>query len=88
MQLDDQLIETVRQTLILTLKIATPILASGVVIGLVISIFQSITSIQEQTLTFVPKIIAMILVTVALLAWIVQRLAEFTVEMFSLAPGA
>jgi flagellar biosynthetic protein FliQ len=53
------------------------------VVGLAISLFQSITSIQEQTLTFVPKIVAMLVVAVVLLPWIVQRLIEFTTEMFT-----
>ena len=69
--------------LLITLKIAAPILMAGVVVGLVISLLQSITSIQEQTLAFVPKIAAMMLVAVLLLPWIVQRLVEFTVEMLS-----
>ncbi|HMN40347.1 MAG TPA: flagellar biosynthesis protein FliQ [Phycisphaerales bacterium] len=81
MTYDQQTIELVRETLIIALKIAAPILLAGVVVGLVISIFQAITSIQEQTLTFVPKIIAMILVAVVLIPWIAVRLMEFTVSM-------
>ncbi len=84
MVLDDSIIEIVRQALILALKIAAPILGAGVAIGLLISIFQSVTSIQEQTIVFVPKIFAMIIVTVMLISWIAQRIAEFAVEMFSL----
>lgn len=81
MNYDQQTIELVRETLIIALKIAAPILLAGVVVGLIISIFQAITSIQEQTLTFVPKIIAMILVAVVLIPWIAVRLMEFTVSM-------
>lgn len=66
------------------MKIMLPILAAGIVIGLIISIFQSITSIQEQTLALIPKIFVMVLVTVALLPWIVARMADFAVEMFTL----
>lgn len=84
--IDDSMLDHVRQALILALKIATPILSAGVVIGLIISIFQSITSIQEQTLSFVPKIIGMILVTILLLSWIVGRLGEYTAMMLSLEP--
>jgi flagellar biosynthetic protein FliQ len=80
---DDQTIELVRQTLIVALKIAAPILVAGVVVGLVISIVQAVTSIQEQTLTFVPKIAAMLAVAILLIPWIVVRLVEFTVEMFT-----
>ena len=81
MDYDPQTIELVRETLIIALKIAAPILLAGVVVGLVISIFQAITSIQEQTLTFVPKIVAMLLVAVVLIPWIAVRLMEFTVKM-------
>ncbi len=84
--IDDVMLEHVRQALILALKIAVPILGAGVVIGLTISIFQSITSIQEQTLTFVPKIIGMILVTILLLSWIAARLSEYCAAMFSMEP--
>jgi flagellar biosynthesis protein FliQ len=84
MPLDDATLDLVKQALIVMMKIAFPILASGVVIGLVISIFQSVTSIQEQTLALVPKIFVMTAVTVAMLPWIVNRLAEYAVEMFRL----
>jgi flagellar biosynthetic protein FliQ len=80
---DDALIQTAIDALIITLKIMAPILAAGIVVGLVISILQSITSIQEQTIAFVPKIFAMVLVAVALIPWIVARLIEFTREMFT-----
>ena len=81
MTYDPQTIELVRDTLLIALKIAAPILLAGVVVGLFISIFQAITSIQEQTLTFVPKIVAMLLVAVVLIPWIAVRLMEFTVQM-------
>lgn len=81
MEYDQKTLELVRDTLLIALKIAAPILLAGVVVGLVISIFQAITSIQEQTLTFVPKIVAMLLVVVVLIPWIAVRLMEFTVQM-------
>ncbi|MBL8744968.1 MAG: flagellar biosynthetic protein FliQ [Phycisphaerae bacterium] len=84
MPIDDATLDLVKQSLIIMMKIAFPILAAGVVIGLIISIFQSVTSIQEQTLALVPKIFVMTAVTVAMLPWIAARLAEFAVEMFRL----
>lgn len=81
MEYDQKTLELVRDTLLIALKIAAPILLAGVVVGLVISIFQAITSIQEQTLTFVPKIVAMLLVVVVLIPWIAVRLMEFTVQV-------
>ena len=83
MNYDQQTVEIVRDTLLIALKIAAPILLAGVAVGLVISIFQAVTSIQEQTLTFVPKIIVMVLVAIVLIPWIVVRLLEFTVEMLT-----
>lgn len=83
MYYDDNIIDLVREMLIIVLKIAGPILLAGIAVGLTISLFQSITSIQEQTLTFVPKIVAMLVVAVVLLPWIIQRLIEFTLAMFS-----
>lgn len=81
--MDTQLVDTVRDALIVTMKISLPILAAGVVVGLFISIIQSVTSIQEQTLTFVPKILVMLIVAVLLIPWIVQRLMEFAALMFT-----
>lgn len=83
MYYDDSIIDMVREMLLMTLKISAPLLLAGIAVGLVISLFQSITSIQEQTLTVVPKIAAMVLVAVVLLPWIVHRLVEFTMEMFA-----
>lgn len=84
MPIDDATLDLVKNALIIVMKISFPILAAGVIIGLVISIFQSVTSIQEQTLSLVPKIFVMVIVTVALLPWIVARLVEFAAEMFIL----
>ncbi len=81
---DESAVFLVRDTLILVLKIAAPILLAGVTIGLLISLFQSVTSIQDQTLTFVPKITVMVVVAALLLPWIIGRLVEYTAEMFRL----
>ena len=81
---DDSMLNTVREALIITLKISGPILAAGLVIGLIISIFQAVTSIQDQALAFVPKIVVMMIVSIVMLGWIVQRLITFTAQMFTL----
>jgi flagellar biosynthesis protein FliQ len=75
-------VELVRLSLLEALIIALPILGAGLLIGLVISLFQAVTQIQEQTLVFVPKIITMLIVAIVLLGWIVVRMMEFAVEMF------
>jgi flagellar biosynthetic protein FliQ len=81
---DSNSVELIRETLIVTLKIAVPLLLVGMVIGLLISLIQSITSIQDQTLTFVPKIVGVILVAIMLLPWIIGGILVFTSEMFQL----
>ena len=84
MHYDESVVQIVRDTLIIVLKIAGPMLLAGMVIGLIISLIQSVTSIQDQTLTFVPKIVGMMVVAVLLLPWIVMRLVEFSAEMLKL----
>ncbi len=83
MYADETLLDMVRQALWLAVVVSAPILGAGVLVGLLISIFQSVTSIQEQTLTFVPKILVMIGVSIALMAWIVDRLVAFTSQMMT-----
>jgi flagellar biosynthesis protein FliQ len=85
MHYDDSAIELVRTALIITLKIAAPILLAGIAVGLVVSILQSVTSIQDQTLAFVPKIVVMVLAAVVLIPWIAQRLIEYAADLFSLS---
>lgn len=86
MHFDEQAVDLVRDMLIVTLKISLPILLAGLVIGVIISLFQAITSIQDQTLAFVPKIVAMIVVAAILLPWIVARLIEYSRILFTMAP--
>ena len=84
MTLDETLVDAVRLALLTAIKISAPMLVAGVAIGLIISVFQSITSIQDQTLTFVPKIFGMIAVAVLLLAWLAAKVIAFAAEMFDL----
>jgi flagellar biosynthetic protein FliQ len=76
-------VETVRMALMEALVLALPILGAGLVIGLIISLFQAVTQIQEQTLVFVPKIVVMLLVAVVLLSWLTVRMSDFAIHMFS-----
>ena len=66
-----------------TLKIGAPILIIGLVVGLVVSIFQATTQIQEQSLHFVPKIAAMLISLLLLGSWMLTVMKEFTLRMFS-----
>ena len=75
-------VDLIRHTLILALIIAAPMLLIGMIVGIIISLFQAVTQIQEQTLTFVPKITAMIVAAVVLMPWIGQRLLDYATAMF------
>ncbi len=66
----------------LTLLVSAPILGAGLVVGLVISLLQAVTQVQEQTLAFVPKIVAMVLVAILLLGWIGSQISVFAERMF------
>ncbi|MEE8404965.1 MAG: flagellar biosynthesis protein FliQ [candidate division Zixibacteria bacterium] len=76
-----------REALMLTLLIAGPMLMFGLVIGLVVSIFQAVTQIQEMTLTFVPKIIGIALALLIFLPWMINKLTDFTRHMIEMIPG-
>ena len=67
----------VREALMLTLLISAPILGIGLLVGLVISLLQAVTQVQEQTLAFVPKIVAMILIAVVLMGWMGTQMSAF-----------
>jgi flagellar biosynthetic protein FliQ len=84
--MDLEAVDVVRDAFILILMISAPILVVGLVVGLVVSILQAVTQIQEQTLVFVPKIIAMIATIIALLSWITVKMMEFSAEMFAWSP--
>jgi flagellar biosynthetic protein FliQ len=78
-------LELVRQTLMLAMVVSAPMLIIGLVVGVIISLFQAVTQIQEQTLTFVPKIASMIAAAIVLMPWIGHRLLEYTATMFQLS---
>ncbi len=82
--IDDLALQMIRDALYVVLLIATPLLLVGMVLGLVISLIQSVTSIQDQTLTFVPKIISLLVVLLLLLPWIFVTLGDFAKEMMRL----
>ncbi len=75
-----------REALILTVMIAGPMLLFGLIVGLVISIFQAVTQINEMTLTFVPKILAMALALLIFLPWMISMATDFTRHLFEMIP--
>ena len=66
--------------------LAAPILLTAMVIGLAVSLFQSVTSIQEQTLTFVPKVLAIVALLILLMPWMLRTLVEFAAGMIGRMP--
>lgn len=84
---DTDVIEIAMQTMMVALKLSAPILLSALIVGFAVSLFQSMTQIQEFTLAFVPKLIA---VGVALLVsgnWMLHTLVVFTEDLFALIPS-
>lgn len=73
--------DLVRQTLLMALLVASPMLGIGLIVGVAISLVQAVTQIQEQTLSFVPKIIAMVGAMILLMPWIGHRLMTFTMAL-------
>ena len=75
-----------REALTVTLLVASPMLLFGLVIGLIISIFQAVTQINEMTLTIVPKIVAVAVSLLIFLPWMINLLTDFTRHMFAMIP--
>jgi flagellar biosynthetic protein FliQ len=80
----EQAIDLLRDAMLVTLLIIGPILAIGMVVGLLISLTQAVTQIQEQTLAFVPKIFAMAIAVVFVMPWMFQRLLEYSRHLFTM----
>ncbi len=78
------IIQLTYNTLIVTLKVSAPLLFFSLITGLIISILQTTTSIQEQTLTFVPKLLAVFLVILFFSSFMIHTLVDFTTELFNL----
>ncbi|MBI1369527.1 MAG: flagellar biosynthesis protein FliQ [Planctomycetes bacterium] len=79
----EQATAILRESMLVALMISGPILAVGLIIGLIISLFQAVTQIQEQTLTFVPKIVAMAVTVILLVPWMGVKMIEFSQHMFA-----
>jgi flagellar biosynthetic protein FliQ len=83
----DQAAELTRNAVALVLMLGAPIMLMAILVGLVISILQAVTQLQDQTLSFVPKIIAMALAGLVLLPWMMHRMVEYATEMFNNIPS-
>ena len=79
----DEVTAIASSALYLVIKVSAPVLLVSLIVGLIISIFQTVTSIQEQTLTFVPKLIAIFIVIILCGHWIINNVVSFFVELMT-----
>lgn len=75
-----------RDALSVALLVGAPVLLAGVVVGLVISLFQALTQIQDQTIAFVPKIVAMAVILVICLPWLLQQMMTYSEDLIRNIP--
>ncbi len=80
---EGQVMDISRQAIYTIILTAAPLLLTSLIVGLIISIFQTVTSIQEQTLTFVPKILAVFAVMLLVGAWMLNNMSDFMVQLWS-----
>jgi flagellar biosynthetic protein FliQ len=88
---DSAAIDITKEMVLLTIVLSLPILATALVVGLAVSIFQAVTQVNEMTLTFVPKVVIVGLVTLILTPWMVNLLVEYSqdiIHMMGDAPRA
>jgi flagellar biosynthetic protein FliQ len=79
--------ELIRQAVMLTLITAAPLLLSALTVGLLVTLIQAVTQLQEQTLTFLPKLVTMAGIFVLVLPWLLRRLTEFLVVALQSLPS-
>jgi len=84
---DSGVLELTQRSVMLALMICAPILGFGLVVGLIVSVFQAATQIQEMTLTFVPKMIAVAAAIVLFGPWMLRMMVTFTEKLFLSLPG-
>ncbi len=82
-----EIIEVVRQSIIVTMQISAPVMLIGLVVGVVVALFQALTQIQEMTLVFVPKMMAIFIALFALLPFMTNTLIAFTQELMDKVVG-
>lgn len=80
-------VELMNRAVMMALMIAAPLLITALVIGVVVSLVQALTQIQEQTLTFIPKLVGVAVVMLLTLPWMVRQLVEYLVGILDLLPS-
>lgn len=80
--MEQLIIDLARDALLTVIKVSAPMLLMGLVVGLIVSIFQTVTSIQEQTLAFIPKILAIFVSTLIFGPWMLTTMLEFMSNLY------
>ena len=83
----DVVISLAMEAMQLAMKVALPLLLAGLVVGLIVSVFQAVTQIQEQTLAFIPKILAVAAVVVIAGPWMLGEVLSYTSDLYNGIPG-
>lgn len=83
---ESSVVDLTMRTLEMALKLALPLLLSALVVGLIVSVFQAVTQIQEMTLSFIPKILAMVVVIVVAGPWMLGQMTSFTRDLYQSIP--
>ncbi len=84
---ESTVIHLATQALIVTIKVSGPFLIAGLVVGLLISVFQAVTQIQEQTLTFIPKMLVTGVVILLAGPWMMDQMVSYTVALYTSIPS-
>jgi flagellar biosynthesis protein FliQ len=79
-------LELIRHAITIGLLVAAPLLLTALLVGVLVSLFQAITQLQEQTLTFIPKLVAVGAVAILMLPWMMQQLIQYLTEMIRALP--
>ena len=82
----EHVVQIAKEAIEITLYVSLPIMGGGLLVGLIISLFQAVTQIHEMTLTFVPKIIAVLLSLLFLLPWMMQKMIFYTEQLITQLP--
>jgi flagellar biosynthetic protein FliQ len=82
----DTVVQLASQAMTLALKVAGPLLLAAMLVGLLVSIFQAVTQIQEQSLTLIPKIVAVAAISVLLGPWMLDQLVSYTAGLYASIP--
>ena len=83
----DTVVSLVVQMMEVTLKVAMPMLLAGLIVGLAISVLQAVTQIQEQTLSFIPKVLGLVVVIVVAGPWMLGQILTWTTELYGSIPN-